>query len=91
MVFYTNPWACIIFALILALHAASAFLKPIFSKLCVYVNICLHIALFVLLLFIGAEMLELAVLFMGSLAFYISVSYLSKKLCERLSDREDKS
>ncbi len=75
MVFYTNLWACIIISLILILHAASVFAKPLISKIAVYVNLTLHIAFFGLLLYIGAEISELAVLFMGSLLVYVALSF----------------
>ena len=88
MVFYTSPWACVIIALILALHPISVFIKSIVSKICIYVNIGLHMALFLFLFFIGAEISELAVMFLGSLAVYISLSFLSSYLESKKSDRE---
>lgn len=75
MIFYTSPWACIIIAFILILHVLALLSKSLLSKALVYVNIGLHISLFLLLFFIGAEISELAVMFMGSLAVYISLSY----------------
>ncbi len=81
MIFYTNLWACIIISLILILHVASVFTKQLISKIAVYVNLALHIALFGLLMYIGAEISELSVLFMGSFLVYVSLSFFfSKKL-----------
>ena len=90
MVFYTNLWACIIIPLILILHAASVFAKPLISKITVYVNLTLHIALFALLLYIGAEISELAVLFMGSLLVYVALSFFFSKKIGEAKNEEDK-
>ena len=89
MVFYTNLWACIIISLILILHAVSVFAKPIISKISVYVNLSLHLALFGLLLYIGAEISELAVLFMGSLLVYVVLIYFFSKKKTEKSEEED--
>ena len=48
----------------------------------------IHFFLFLLLFFIGAEISELAVMFLGSLAVYISLSFLSSYLESKKSDRE---
>lgn len=89
MIFYTNLWACIIISFILILHAASVFAKSIISKISVYTNLALHIALFGLLLYIGAEISELAVIFMGSLLVYVSLSFFfSKKKCEKMGEED---
>lgn len=74
MIFYTNPIACVIFAICLFLHVPSAFLKNKLSVVCIFVNIALHTALAIALLFIKAELSELATLFMASVALYTVLS-----------------
>ena len=90
MVFYTNLWACIIISLILILHTVSVLSKQTISKIAVSVNLALHIALFGLLLYIGAEIAELAVLFMGSLLVYVAISFFFSKDLSREQNEEDK-
>ena len=75
VVFYTSPIACVIITAILAFHCCSALLKSAYARLFTYLNIFLHLVLIGVLLFIGAELSELCVLFMGSTLIYVAVSY----------------
>ena len=75
MIFYTSPIVCAILALIAAFHACSVYLDKLPARIFAYVNIGLHIVLVFLLLYIGAELSEAAVLFMGSFLLYLALSF----------------
>ena len=88
MVFYASPWACAIILLIVGIHALVPFVKGLFMRVAMTVNICLHICLVAILLLLGAELSELVVIFMGSLLLYVAFSYFGMRSLER--DRRGK-
>lgn len=85
MVFYTSVWACLLIGLILAFHALSVFLRGILCKIFSYVNIALHIALVPLLLYIGAELSELVLIFFASTLFRVALIALDARISAKRS------
>lgn len=77
MIFYTSPWAMAIISLIVGIHAVCPHVRGVFLKIAMSVNICLHLALVGTLLLIGSQLIELVILFMGTLALYLGFFYLS--------------
>ena len=73
----------IIFAAIFTLHVLSFALHNIIAKIAVFVNIALHIAMFVTLSFLGATMAETTLAFMISLLFYLACALAFYKLSGR--------
>ena len=66
---------CVCAAFAIALHVASTFFKGKAAMAATYVNVVLHLGIFVLLFFAGAG-LDLAVAtFMASVAIYLALSY----------------
>ena len=80
MIFYTNPIPCILLLLIAVLHALSAFIKAKWGSVFGYVNIPLHIALIFSLLFLGADLSEVTLLIMTSLAIYVILYFVSERM-----------
>ena len=75
MIFYTSAWACVIIGGIILLHTACFLIRSHLSVILNIVNICLHISLVPVLLVKGAELSELVLIFMGSLALHTVFSY----------------
>ena len=91
MVFYTSVWACLVIAIAFALHALSVFLRGITARILSYVNIGLHIALFVLLFLLEAELTELVLVFLATLFVRTLLEYLRRKTAKKDSaaDKEE--
>ena len=68
-VFFELPVLLALLAIV-ALHITSLLVKSIYGKIALYINITLHIDLFILLIFLGASMGEIALAFMISVFVY---------------------
>ncbi len=81
MVFYTNPIPCIIFALIIGLHALSLLSRERRALILNAVNICLHGALVAAELCLGSSLGEITLLYALSFLIYlILASFLRVKM-----------
>ena len=69
--------ACVVGILILGAHVGAAVFEGLLVRVVTYVAIALHLALFVLLFFAGAEMALMVLAFMASLFVYTLAGYLS--------------
>ena len=74
MIFYKSVWACAIIALVVVFHVLSVLIKKPLSDVFAYVNIGLHIALVAVMLAAGAQLVELALLFMGSFLVFVCLN-----------------
>lgn len=88
MIFYTSPWAMAALSLIVGIHTLCPHIRGVFLKIAMYVNIGLHLLLVGVLLLLGAELAELVVLFVGSLALYLGFFYVASVFEKR--ERRDK-
>ena len=80
MVFYTNPIPCIVFALIIGLHALSLLFSERRALILNIVNICLHGALAAAELCLGSSLGEITLLYAVSFLIYlILASFLTLK------------
>ena len=89
MVFYTSLWACIIIALVLAHHALAVLLSGLLASILSYVNIALHLLLVLCLFYIGAELSELLLIFLGSLLFRTLFEFIKARSSLNKADTED--
>jgi hypothetical protein len=73
----------IILAVIIILHVLSFALRELYGKIAVFVNIALHIALFILLLFLEASMEEIAFAYILSLFVYLACALAAYRIVGR--------
>lgn len=66
-------------AIILVLHILSQRLSELYGKIALFVNIALHIAMFVVLAFLGASADEVVLFFMCSVFLYTLVALIKAK------------
>lgn len=85
MLFYTSPIPCIILGLIVLLHLLSVKCAERFSVAVVAVNVCLHGALAVAELAIGAALGEMTLLYAVSFLIYL---VFAKCLLKSATDEE---
>jgi hypothetical protein len=79
--------ACVVGALILGAHVSSAVLKGRTARFGAFFAIFLHLALFVLLFFAGAEMSVMVLAFMASLFVYTLAEYISYRIKSGRTDK----
>lgn len=77
MIFCESPLACVIILSVLAINAISPFVKGVLLKIIVSVNICLYLVTIALFFILGAELSELILWMMVSIAVYLIVSLLA--------------
>lgn len=83
MIFCESPLACVIILSVLAINAIMPFVKGVLLKILIPVNICLHLAMIALLFVFGAELSELILWIMVSIAVYLIVSLLKNDFLKR--------
>lgn len=76
---------CAVFAV--ALHVASTFLKGRIAIVTTYANIILHLGMFILLFFAGAELDFAVATFMASVTVYVALSYASYLISKREAEK----
>ena len=70
-------------AFIAALHCVSVFKDGNLAKIATYINLCLHIPLFLLLMALTVTIEVLALVYASSLLFYLVLSLCRKKLMRK--------
>ena len=68
--------ACLVGLLILGAHVGAAMLDGLLARVISFAAIALHLALFILLFFAGAEMALMVCIFMASLLVYTLAGYI---------------
>ena len=70
------------------LHVCSVFLTEKKAKICAYINICLHLVMFFLLMALRVTIELLALSFTSSLLLYFALSYFSHLYTKKKREEE---
>ena len=75
MIIFQSVYALIVTAVVISLHIVTAFSKPMLAKILNYVNISLHIVLFLTLILENVPIDEAVMVYMFSIFVYLSARF----------------
>lgn len=81
--------ACVVFVSIIVLHVLTCLFRGKTSSVLGMVNVCLHISLVPMLLFLGAELELITLVIVSSLFIYLLAAYIAKLAKDKKRRAED--